>query len=251
LKIIVLLFLPLNLFANWIGNPADPALLDEGFWIPDTSCSSARLGMSGDCLLSKRLKASPESSKLGISRPEMNWQLMACDMGWNVKERLDLHVLVGPLAKLNLSWFQKGVFYEALGSRGVYWGSSSKLVLLDVQDTVLGVDARIGGVQWIKGTLLANGALFRENSSMRLYFWQVGAGLSQNLGALKPYFGAVMQQLVTVMHTSGFKHVRLNNLILVGMYEGCSVSLGSRVFLNLEARQFFESGVSVSGEVRF
>ena len=84
-----------------------------------------------------------------------------------------------------------------------------------------------------------------------MYFWQLAAGFSKNLGPLRPYIGAVTSHLVYVLNPSGSRHIRFHDLLAAGAVEGCTLSFGSRIFLNIEARQFFESGVSVSGEIRF
>ncbi len=237
--------------ASLIGNPADPAILEEGFWISDCSWASVRAGISGDLLFEKRMRPCRGSHGLGISKPEMNWKIACWDLGWNIKERFDLHLLAGPAASIKLKWQQEGAAYDAFGDRGLFWGASSKLVLLEIQDTALGVDFHGGGIQWIEGPLLRNGVPESKTFSSRLYFWQLGVGLSQNLGALKPYVGAATSHLVYVLSPSSGKKIRFHDLLAAGAFEGCTLSLGSRVFLNIEARQFFESGVSLSGEIRF
>jgi hypothetical protein len=142
-----------NLGASLIGNPADPSILDEGFWISDRCWSNLRMGMSGDFLIEKRMRSCRFSKGLGISNPEMNWQL--------------------------------------------------------------------------------------------------AAGFSQNLGPLKPYIGGVTSHLVYVLNRTEGRHLRFHDLLAAGVFEGCTLSVGSRILLNIEARQFFESGVSLSGEIRF
>lgn len=237
--------------ASLIGNPADPALLEEGVWIPDSSWASLRAGISGDLLFEKRMRPCRYSSGLGVAKSEMSWKLACWDLGWNIKERFDLHLLAGPAASVKLKWQQGGAAYDALGDRGLFWGASSKLVLLEVQDTALGVDFHGGGIQWVEGPLLKNGVPESGTFSSRLYFWQIGAGLSQNLGALKPYIGAATSRLVYVLSPGSGKRMRFHDLLAVGTFEGCTLSLGSSVFLSVEARQIFESGVSLSGEIRF
>lgn len=237
--------------ASLIGNPADPAILEEGVWISDCSWSSARAGITGDLLFEKRLRTCRVSSRAGITRPELSWKLACWDIGWNIKERFDLHLLAGPASSVTLQWQQEGVAYDACAGSGLFWGASSKLVLLEMQDTALGVDFHGGGIQWIEGPLLKNGAPESGAFSSRLYFWQLGAGISQNLGALKPYIGAATSHLVYVLNPHLGKRMRFHDFLAVGVFEGCTLSLGSRVFLNIEARQLFESGLSLSGEIRF
>lgn len=113
-----------------------------------------------------------------------------------------------------------------------------------MEDTTLGVDFHGGGIAKIEGVLTQNG--LPKSFSSTLHFWQLAAGLSQHLGPLRPYVGGVVDHLVYRLH-----NVRFKNLLAVGLVEGCSFSFGSCIFLNLEARQFFESGLTLSGELRF
>lgn len=186
-----------------------------------------------------------------ISKTELNWTLGLCDVGWNIKERFDFHLLAGPVSSLDLHWQEPGAFLKAAGDRGLFWGASSKLILLEMQDTTLGIDFHGGGVQWIRGALLRNGVPQPESLSSRLYFWQVAGGISQNFGFLRPYIGGVTSHLVYVLESLSNGSFRFRDFLAAGAFEGCSITLGSKVFLNIEVRQFFESGLSLSGEFRF
>jgi len=238
-------------FAAPIGNPSDPSILEEGIWIPDRCWSSVRAGMSGDFMLLKRLQPCRVSKGLGISRPEMKWKLAVSDLGWNIRERFDLHFLAGPVASVQFQWHQGGQEYTANSSQGLFWGASSKVVLLEVQDTTVGVDFHGGGIEWMQGPFMQNAGPDAQDFTSRLYFWQIAAGVSQNAGMFRPYAGAAMNQLTCIFHPSETKRLRFHDLLKVGMYEGCTVTLGSKVYLNIEARQIFESGLTVAGELRF
>ena len=229
-----------------IGNPAEPALLEEGFWISDRRISSMRLGALDDLLFSKRMKPAPESSQMGISHTELNWKLLTADVGWNIRERFDLHLLVGSLFKLNFRWKQQERDFEMTARDGIFWAGSGSISILEVKNTTLGFSAQGGGIQWIHGTLSQNST--NQSTSSRLLFWQIATGLSQNIEPLHPYIGCVVNHL--------FLHIfdpslRFQQLLGVGIYEGCTLSFGSRIFLNIEARQLFESGLSLAGELRF
>ncbi|MBF8262961.1 MAG: ompA-A [Parachlamydiales bacterium] len=250
-KIIIFLLLFRFAEASLIGNPSDPAILEEGFWISDRCFSSIRAGMAGDCLFLKRLRTCRTSHKWGISRPEMNWNLALADIGWNIRERFAIHLLAGPAAAVQYRWRSGGAAYEANSHQGMFWGGSAKLTVLEVQETTLGVDFHGGGIEWMEGPVIQNGTPESRDFTSRLYFWQIAAGLSQTVGSLRPYAGAAVQQLSCILHSVSFKHLRFHDLVQVGMYEGCSFSVGSKISLNIEARQFFESGIAVTGELRF
>ena len=116
-----------------VGNPSSPAVLEEGFFISAPRWFCMKGGISGEILLNKRLTASSESQHLGISNPEVNWKLAICDIGWALHERIDLHVLAGPVGASNLHWQQKGASYNASADQGLFWGSSANVILFDVE----------------------------------------------------------------------------------------------------------------------
>lgn len=249
-KTLIFLLLFRSVLASPIGNPADPAVLEEGFWIPDHCWSSLRTGVTGDFLFAKRLRPCHRLHDLMIYRPELNWRLAVADVGWNIRERFDIHLLAGPVSSVDFQWRQAGSAYVASGNQGLFWGASSKLIVLDVKDTTVGFDFHGGGIQWIRGPITQNGRAFIESFSSHLYFWQIAGGLSQNIGLFKPYIGAVVNQFASTI-TFSHPRLRFHDFLQIGAFEGCSLSLGKRVFLNVEARQFFESGLAVSGEIRF
>lgn len=250
-KIILPLLLARWAGASLIGNPSDPAILEEGFWISDRCFSSARAGMAGDFLFAKRLRTCRTSRNLDVSRPEMNWNLALADVGWNIRERFDLHLLTGPAAAIHYRWRVRETGYEARSHQGVFWGGSAKLALLDIRETTLGMDFHGGGIGRMEGSVLENGRPTAGDFSSRLYFWQIAAGISQAVGSLRPYVGGAVQQLSCKIHCAAFRHMRFHDLIRTGLYEGCSFNFGTKIFLNIEARQFFETGLSVAGEMRF
>lgn len=238
------------LHASPIGNLAAPSLLEEGFWIPDCSWSGIRAGVSGDILFHKRLTASHASRVRGVRGSEISGSSSWCDIIWNIRERWDVCVMAGYAHPTDLQFLLNDAAYEALGNRGTVWGGSSTFVLLEKKDTSLGVNIHAGGTSRIRGPFLQNGRPFAKDFSSHVYFWQFAAGLSQRIGVFTPYFGAVLQKFFCLVRANGFERVRFHVLCPVGLYEGCSMTLGSRVSLHLEARQFFESGLMLSGEVR-
>ena len=66
-----------------------------------------------------------------------------------------------------------------------------------------------------------------------------------------PYAGAAVNQFSSITRMDGVKKMRFHDLVHVGTYEGCTISFGTKIFLNVEARQFFETAISITGELRF
>jgi|GEM_PF-1175100 len=235
--------------ASFVGCPANPSTLEEGFFISDRCWSSIHAAISGDVLFNKRLKPC-RSSGHGISHSEMNWSLAACDFGWDIRERASFHLLAGPAIATTIRWRQENEAITASSSQGAFWGASAKLIVLEIKDTALGVDFHGGGIEWMHGPLTVNQTSASTFSS-RMYFWQIAAGLSQNAGIFRPYAAGVVDRTVSIVRPHQLKKRRFHDLVHTGIVEGCSFTVGSRILLNVEARQFFESGITLSGEVRF
>lgn len=237
--------------ASWVGNPSDPAILEEGFWISDRCFSSVRAGISSDILFQKRLTPSHSSKDLGISHPEVSWTLAALDAGVNFKERLDLHLIAGPITAFHFHWKADGIDYRGQGEKGVFLGGSSKLIIMEIHDTTLGVDFHGGVFNSVKGTLTRNSVPSPHDFYSRSKFWQLSLGVSQTVRSLRPYVGGMVNRFSSFLKDHPMKRIDFRHLVRIGLFEGCTFSAGSKIFLNLEARQFSETGVSVTGEFRF
>ena len=106
-RLFAMFAIPFSLAAAPIGNPADPAVLEEGFWISDRCWSSLRFGLSGDFLAQKRLRPDPSCSDLGIGESEIGWKAAVCDIGWNMRERFEIRAFTGPAAAADLAGVER------------------------------------------------------------------------------------------------------------------------------------------------
>ena len=237
--------------ASFVGSPASPAILEEGFFISDRCWSNIQAAVSGDFLFNKRLRTCRTSQGLGINHTEMSWTLAVCDVAWDIRERFSIHLLAGPAASVKFEWQQSKAALHMSSSRGMFWGGCAKLILLEMQDTTLGVDFQGGGIDWMQGSVSMNGVSLSEKFYSRLYFWQLAAGLSSKVDIFRPYAGVAINQMDCIIRSALFKKLRFHDLVEVGMYEGCSIIVNPKSSLSVEARQFFEWGLVLSGEIRF
>lgn len=240
-------------YATFVGNPSSPAILEEGFFIPDRCWSNIRAGLIADFLFEKRLCPCGVSKHRGIHRPYMRGSTIVGLMGWNIRERFDLQLLVGPILRECQKWQQEGVAYRAKSHSGLWGGARANLILLEIRDTTLGVNGQVGGTDWMKGSLTQSKADLHQPCTNRFYFWQIAAGLSQQMVLFRPYAGGVVNHTISIIRSRAVpKHkIRLCDLVQTGLYEGCTFNLGTRIFLNVEARQFCETSFTASFEARF
>jgi hypothetical protein len=248
------LFVQLALFATLlaapIGNPSSPAQLEEGFFIPDTSFSNVQIGFTGDYLLQKRMRGCHATKAIKLHDGKIEGTSNNADVVFSVWERFNFLGHVG-IGECQWKWKQQDEMIVGQSGSGLVWSGGAKAILLELFDTSLAMDAQAGGWDFMKGHSSLNGAFIPGTNCVKLRFWQVGAAISQRISLLTPYIGCMANQTrfqVTHLQT-GSAH--FHSQFVLGPFAGCSMSNGSKFFLNLECRGGFEEGVSLSGQIRF
>ncbi len=221
--------LALPLFSAPVGNPANPVLLDEGFWIPDTFWSNVQAGATQDFLIQKKLMPAKKFSHLPLSKIKMEGNSQIANLVWCIREKLNIQMNLGS-ARFKWRWNDQRQSIRGSGS-GFFLGGDIKLVLLEAQDTVFAADGQAG--IW-------------KDSGAEYSYWQGAFALSHKFRFLAPYAG-------WTFNGTNFKaeQISFRALILSGPFAGCTISNGSRFFLSAEYRGWFEQGASVSAQVRF
>lgn len=248
--IVSFLIAPLYFFSAPIGNPSSPAILDEGFFIPDTFWSNIQAGFTEDCLLQKRLKVSHNSQTSDIRKARMNGNAQIGQIAWSIRDRFNLEAVLGS-GQLFWNWTQKGQMIRGETDTGFVWTGSAKLVIFEVKDTSFAATAQVGGWDGMEGHLRFDGKPAADKAKIQLRYWQAGAALTQKIGLFAPYLGCIVNQTQFKVSRLKSGSARLEPQILAGPFLGCTLSSGSRLLLNIEWRGWFEQGLAVSGQIRF
>jgi hypothetical protein len=245
-----LFWLPFSLFCAPIGNPAAPSLLEEGFFIPDTSWTNFQIGFTQDFLIEKMFRAARTSPLQPVSQASLSGNAELAEAVWSIKERFNMRFAVGP-GTFDWSWIQTQGRLEGESGTGVWGGLNGSLILLEVKDTSLAIEGQIGGWIGAQADVCLNGVPLAGQAQCDFHYWQAGAALTQKIGILAPYLGCTVNQ--TVFHATQLAtgNVRLRSLTIVGPFAGCTLTTGTMASLNLEWRGWFEEGISVSGQLRF
>lgn len=231
-----------------IGNPASPALLQEGLFIADTVWCQPRASFIEDFLMQKNLTGSRHDSHVG--NVKINGTSSLGSASWSIRERFDLSFIAGSGTK-TLRFSLHGEPYKARYQGGLIWYGEAKLILIEMKDTTLSGYGEAGGWDWASGPLQVDGNVVSRHSDLLMRFWTVGATLSQKIGMIIPYGGvAIMRSRwkLDETETGGFY---FHQKYPIGPLFGCSVSNASKFLLNIEWRGWIENAVSLSGEVRF
>lgn len=248
--ICILFVLNLPLISMPIGNPSLPFLLQEGLVIPDTSWSNPQCGFTGDYLFQKRFRTCHSSKRLNLSKAFLSGASEIATFAWSIRERFNIQVGLGS-GQYSWGWIQKGksILGNARGS--LLWGGDAKLIIFNIRDTILGLDAQAGGWDWMEGSTTVNGKFGNSDATSLLRYWQIGAAITQNISLFSPYLGfAINRTRFKACHLATGT-VRLHARHQMGPFVGCSICNGNSLLLNVEWRGWFEEGIAVTAQLRF
>ncbi len=187
------------------------------------------MGFTQDFLFRKKLRPCRKgASSLNHIRLEANSQI--ADITWSIRERFNLQLELGS-GQFQWNWHQSGTKVHGRSNYGFLWSGDAKLVILEVKRTSFAIDGQAGSSSGL---------------GVRYNYWQGGAALTQKIGAFAPYLGWSFNQ-TNFKVASAYFHSK----IFSGPFAGCSLSNGSRGFLNVEWRGWFEQGLALMGQLRF
>jgi hypothetical protein len=209
-----------------IGNPAAPALLEEGVFIPDTSWCEPKVSYLQDFTFNCKL--SPHSAKCD-SIAELG------AITYSMFECLDLSLILG--SGSNHLRVNDEIEFRTNG--GLIWYGEGKLVLMEMKNTAIGLFGEGGGYNWMKGA----------SSDLKMRFWSAGASITQRIGWFAPYLG------VAVLHsrwkiTRAEETYRFLQQKPTGLFLGFTLG-NSKVGANAEWRVLMENALTLSLEMRF
>lgn len=243
----ILFFFP-PIFASPIGSPIAPALLEEGVFISDCSWSCPEFGYVRDYLFQKLFL--PRESANRITNAQLRGLSQIGEIAWAIRERFQIQIELGS-GEFEWQWDRADRSFFGRAQDGLLWSGDAKLLILEIKDTSLAIDGRAGGWDWMDGPVSIDGIPQLQESQAKLRYWQVGVGVTQKISKLIPYMGvAVNRTRFSISHLDlGPTSFRAKNT--VGPFVGCSLTNGSKFFINLEWRGWFEDGLSLMGQVRF
>lgn len=253
LSVVILVF-QAGLYALYQGNPAEPQIIDTGFFIPQDSLISVKLGYQGDWVFDRKLKAMAGAhGKIDQFSIFMNQAVVT----FNMIDRVELYTNVGSMnATL---WHRPHVDdkrreYQSQDK----WtaGGGLRVLLMQWGNTCLGVDGKFQysapSIKWV--TL--DGVSQTPEGRLRYREWQVSFAFSHTVDIFTPYIGATYSNVHA--NVSGLnqtvlshRHFRLTNPSRFGLALGCTLCSGKKVDLNFEARMFDEQAGIVAGNVKF
>ena len=250
-----LLFFPgFYLFSAPNGNPSEPAIIQEGFMIPDTKWYNFRVQYQvydGEDLLMK-FKSDVRDS--GFVLRKLKAFSNSGILTFNIKERLDIYAEIASFY-LEPEFRQSSNLYVSKSETDFLYRGGFKVVFFEILKFTLGGDVKYSYFSAPASFLTQNDVPQNDNNlKFTLKQWQIGLGVSQKIALLRPYLGIAYDG--TSMRIENFSFFQNRPMGLkfqkkAGMFLGASLSMGSFIMLNAEIRMVNERSTTFSGQIRF
>ncbi len=255
------LLIALPLCATYVGNPADPAIMNAGFFSSSYPFFKFTSGYIYDNTYDKRyeLEGSPSAPfdpKDAVKQFGIHSQLAS--FSFIFIERLQLFGTAGGSREIieekntSLSNF----IFDPHTSYQFSWSAGGKVILLQWGQTYLSTDFTYFAIpesphsffQFFNRLNLS----FTDKQKLSLSEWQVSAALSSRFFFLTPYGG--VDYLHSRLHVEGSNDIpslNYRNQVNWGYFYGLTVSLSGRFHLNFERRMRDEFAYTFSTIVVF
>jgi len=255
-KILTLFFLFCCFFLHAApnGNPSYPAIIEEGFFIPDTSWINFRLGYQVYDSSNLHMEFGDDQKNSGFVLRKIKAYSNAGNFTLNIKERLDLYIEIASYY-LEPEFRNGSILYKAKSEKDLLYRGGVKLALFEIRDFTLGVDVNYSIFFASSSFLTQNDTSVDEgNLKYELKEWQIGVGLAQKISFLRPYIGVAYKDTDIKLKNAPFLQNQTADLSFqkkTGMFLGSSASMGSFFLFNIELRFVNEKSVTYSAQIRF
>lgn len=242
-----------------VGNPSFPRLIEEGFFIPNTSPVNLRVGYEGDFVGDARLEQFDGScGRVDDYDQESNCGVVTL----NIFNRIDFYSLFGS-SRSNANWrFTNEQIAHRVEVETLYdfiWGVGTRGVLYGTETISLGLGGRYEQVHYDNLWMTVDGMVERTpHSFLHWRAWQLDLDFSYKIDLFSPYIGlkysnvrATVSRSSVPIANNGAGTNQFRNRNPVGLVIGCTLSSGKYFMLNVEGRLIDESAVTISGDLKF
>jgi len=246
------------IFASPVGNPLNPEIIEEGFFISQTSWINFRLGYEGIFVSDARMDKKSEKGKVDNFKNDIN----SGSFTLNLQKRADFFAILGA-SRIRSDWRfdNAGIMsrIEVETNYKFYWAIGGKIILFQWGNTALSIGGRYSYTKPTTSFLTADGAP-RETEGSRIKYkdWQSDIGLAHKIDIFIPYVGikylstqAKIQNTPVKISMEENNEIKMKNRDNFGVYAGCSLSNSKYFMLTIEARFIDEEAISVVGEIKF
>jgi hypothetical protein len=217
------------LFGAYVGNPADPALMNSGFFSSSYPFFKFTSGYIYDYTQDKRYVGSDDAIRCFGLHSQM------ASFSFIFIERLQLFGTAGGTKEIVEKRPIKDMIFETHTGYHFSWSAGAKVILLQWGQTYLSTDFTYFAIpashkSFYKYLNRLNLNFEPESDEFYMNEWQLSAGLSSRFFFLTPYGGA------TYLRSKLHAQVNYRNDVNWGFFYGLTLSLTGKLHLNFERR---------------
>jgi hypothetical protein len=233
----ILFLATLPLFGAYVGNPADPALMNTGIFSAGYPVFKFTSGYIYDYTPNKHYEGDDQAiHKFGLHSQLASFSLIFI-------ERLQLFATSGSSKEVVEEKPIYDMIFDIHTNYHFSWSAGAKVILLQWGQTYFSTDFTYFDIpssqkSFFKYLNRMNLPIGSEKQKFSLNEWQISAGLSSRFFFLTPYIGA------TYLHSRLSADVEYHNAASWGYFYGLTASLTGRFHLNFERRMRDESAYS-------
>jgi len=236
------------------GNPADPAIIEEGFIIPDTCFANFKVAYIYYNVSDLIMEFQDPYKNDGYNVRKIEAFSNLASMIIDFKERLDIYFNIGSY-RLESEFRKNSNLYKSKSENDIFYQTGAKLALFEIMDFTIGIDAKYSLFFAPSAYFTLNDKVVNENNlQYNFKEWQIGVGIAQKIAILRPYIGVAYkdtQLKLSNINSLEYSTLRLLHKKNAGVFLGASASTGSFVLANIEARFVNERSIALTLELRF
>jgi hypothetical protein len=255
----ILTLLLISLFncaqALYLGNPASPSDIDEGFYIDQDAFIGLKVGYQVDFVFDRGLKSyAGARSRVDQFQAQYNQGVAT----FNFIDRIEAYVSAGAF-EATFSHRPKPAHSrrEYQTNDKLTWGAGGRAIIYEWKECCLSLE---GGYQWAYPRIkwdAFNGTSFTTDAKMLYKEWQVGLGVSRQIEMFIPYaalkYSMVHARVSSLRSNLQLKtsHFKMTNRDHFGLVLGCTLTPGKYFDITVESRMIDEEALTLAGNMKF
>jgi hypothetical protein len=237
-----------------MGNPAEPQIIDQGFWIAQDASFGVKMGYRGDRVGDRKMRAH------GNAHGRIDNMTLSFDQGvlsFGYIDRVEIYGSAGSVCgELSNRPHSDNKRRQYQTHNGWTAGAGGQFLLAQWGKTVIGIDGKIQwgnpGMKW----MAVDGVSKNTGGHLKSCEWQVSFAVSHTADWLTPYLGVKYSNVhmaVSGIPKAIYPHSKVNmtNRDRFGLALGCTLSPGKKFDLFAEVQMFDEQALSFGGNLKF
>lgn len=229
------------LFGVYVGNPADPAIMNTGFITSTNPFFKFTSGYIYDYTSNKRYET--DDTNLELKKFSLHSQVASFSLIF--LERLQLFGTAGgskEMAQQAESFSFTDMVFDFQSSYQFSWSAGAKVILIQWGQTYLSTDFTYFEIPsshktYFKFLNRLNLPILTEKQKLSLDEWQLSLGLSSRFFFITPYGGvSYLKSKLHVQEGLDIPSINYHNELNWGFFYGVTLSLTGRFHLNFERR---------------